>query len=199
MGYVIATSAAHIEMWGRGAVPALANRKMEMKNIIVLLMVATFIAAHAGWPSFERYKSIIERKPFGPEPANFDPEAVPCSKAADSGAGGEMTPEQRTLEEQQLAARVRVSALNVSPSGDVKVGFTDSSAKPLESYYLKVGSSQNGWKVKAADPAAACVTLEKDGLAVTVKLGEMAGGDGVAKGAAQNGVNRHATLRRARM
>ena len=125
---------------------------------------------------FDRYQTIIDRKPFGPEPVNFDPEASPGSATANAMEAGEMTAEQRTAEEQQLAANVRVSILNVSPSGAIKVGFTDSSANPVENYYLAVGASQNGWTVKSADPSAESVTLEKGGVEVTVKLGETVGG-----------------------
>ena len=102
------------------------------------------VAFAEGQP-FERYQTIIDRKPFGPEPVNFDPEAAPGSAtSASAAAEGGMTAEQRTAEEQQLAASVRVSILNVAPSGAVKVGFTDSSANPVENYYLPVGGSQNG-------------------------------------------------------
>lgn len=132
-------------------------------------------AAFAEGQPFSRYQTIIDRKPFGPEPVNFDPEALPGSAAA-SVAGGKMTPEQRTAEERQLAAKVRVSILNVTPVGVVKVGFTDSSVTPNENYYLKVGASQNGWTVKDADPKTESVTLEKDGVEVTLKLGEASGG-----------------------
>lgn len=136
--------------------------------------MAVSVAFAEGQP-FSRYQTIIDRKPFGPEPVNFDPEALPGSAAA-SGAAGEMTPEQRTAEERQLAAKVRVSILNVTPTGAVKVGFTDSSVTPNENYYLKVGASQNGWTVKDADPKTESVTLEKDGVEVTLKLGEASGG-----------------------
>ena len=135
---------------------------------------------------FERYQTVIDRKPFGPEPVNFDPEAAPGSASANAAAAdGEMTEEQRTAEEQQLAASVRVSMINITPAGDVAVGFTDSSANPPENYYLRVGRSQNGWAVKSADPATESVTLEKSGIEVTVKLGETSGGKGAksARGA----------------
>ncbi len=135
-------------------------------------------AAFADAQPFERYQTIIDRKPFGPEPVNFDPEAAPGSASAGVAGNGEMTPEQRSAEAQQLAASVRVSALNVTPSGVVKVGFTDTSAKPNENYYLEVGASQNGWSVKDADPATESVTLVRDGVEVTMKLGETVGGKG---------------------
>ena len=162
-----------------------------VKRFQTLLWIAVACAALADGQPFSRYETIINRKPFGPEPANFDPDAAPGSESAvAAGEDGEMTPEQRSAEEQQLAASVRVSILNVTPAGVVKVGFTDSTAKPPENYYLKVGASQNGWTVKAADPSAESVTLEKGGVEVTVKLGESSGGGGkggkaAAKPAAQ--------------
>lgn len=140
----------------------------------LLLCLAASVALADGQP-FERYQTIIDRKPFGPEPVNFDPEALPGSTAGSAGSE-EMTPAQMSAEAQQIAAKVRVSMLNVTPAGVVKVGFTDSSANPNENYYLAVGASQNGWTVKNADPKAESVTLEKDGVEVTLKIGEATGG-----------------------
>ena len=146
----------------------------------LMLFGAAASVAYAVAQPFERYATIIERKPFGPEPVNFNPEAAPGSPEA-VAAGAVMTEDQRTVEEQQLAARVRVSMINITPAGDVAIGFTDTSVNPAENYYLKVGKSQNGWTVKNADPSAESVTLEKGGVEVTVKLGETSGG-GNAKG-----------------
>lgn len=143
-------------------------------------------AAFAEAQPFNRYQTIIDRKPFGPEPVNFDPDVTPGSAAANAAAaqGEMMTAEQRTAEEQQLAASVRVSILNVTPAGVVKVGFTDTAANPPENYYLAVGSSKDGWTVKNADPdpQKESVTLEKDGVEVTVRLGETSGGKGGGNG-----------------
>ena len=162
-----------------------------VKSYQTLLFALAFFAAFAAGQSFKRYQTIIDRKPFGPEPANFDPEAVPGTASAEGAAeAGEMTLEQRTAEEQNLASKVRVSILNVAPDGTVKVGFTDSSANPPENYYLKVGASQNGWTVKGAEPATESVTLEKDGLEVTMKLGEGSGGKGGSKETAKGGASR---------
>lgn len=152
---------------------------MTLRNTTIILLVAAMLSsvAHSSAQPFERYQTVIDRKPFGPEPVNFDPEAAPGSAAASAAeAAGGMTEEQRTVEEQQLAASVRVSMINVTPSGAVAVGFTDSSANPPENYYLVVGRSQNGWTVKSADPGAESVTLEKGGVDVVVKLGETSGG-----------------------
>lgn len=160
-----------------------------MKNIRTLKFAALALllpAVVAGAEPFSRYETIISRKPFGPEPLNFDPEAAPGSASGGiAGGPGAMTPEQRSAEQQQLAAKVRVSALNVTPSGTVKVGFVDTGANPPATYYIAVGASQNGWHVESADPATEMVKLSKDGVEVEIKLGEASGGKGSA-GAAKN-------------
>ena len=146
------------------------------KSLFVCLVALVAAVGYAVQP-FERYQTVIDRKPFGPEPLNFDPEAAPGSVSANAGGvAGEMTAEQRTAEEQQLAASIRVSMINVTPAGAVAVGFSDTSVNPAENYYLTVGRSQNGWTVKSADPATESVTIEKGGVDVTVKLGETIGG-----------------------
>lgn len=150
--------------------------KVDIKKTFLITFATIVVFVGIGAQPFDRYQTIIDRKPFGPEPVNFDPEAAPGSAAANAAAnGGEMTAEQRTVEEQQLAASVRVSMINLTPSGAIAVGFTDNSVNPAENYYLLVGRSQNGWTVKSADPSTESVTLEKSGVDVTVKLGESTG------------------------
>jgi hypothetical protein len=151
-------------------------------TILFSVSVLPLLSADFENQPFERYRTIIDRKPFGPEPVNFDPESAPGSaRGASQHEGGEMTAEQRTAEEQQLASNVRVSMINVTPSGAVKVGFTDSGVTPPENYYLAVGRTQNGWSVKSADPESESVTLAKGNIEVTVKLGESSGGKAVSK------------------
>ena len=165
---------------------------VEIERVRFAAFAVLIAAAGVAAQPFDRYQTVIDRKPFGPEPVNFDPEAAPGSASANAAGGGEMTEEQRTAEEQQLAASVRVSMINVTPSGAIAVGFTDSSVNPAENYYLTVGRSQNGWTVKSADPATESVTLGKGGVDVTVKLGETSGGKG--KDARTNRANRPMTL-----
>ena len=160
---------------------------MKRVRYLVILALAPFAAWCSGTsedPEFARYRSIIDRMPFGEPPPNFDPTLAPGSAAAaaaaaTAAAAGGMTEEQRTEEEQKLASSVRVSVLNVTPAGRTMVGFTDSSAKPPEHYYLPVGGERDGWSVKSADPATEKVTLAKGELEVTLKLGE--GSTGNAK------------------
>lgn len=134
-------------------------------------------------PRFERYKTIMDRMPFGPEPANFDPDGNNSRGAGGAGNVDEAALEAQLSEEaQRILASVRVSALNVTPSGKVAVGFTDSSQQPAVTYYMKVGESRNGWSVKDADMKAMTVTLEKDGVEATMKLGEGSDGSKGGKG-----------------
>lgn len=168
---------------------------MRKVGQFILAALAPFVALSTDLtadPAFDRYRSIIDRMPFGKPPPNFNPSAPPGSaEAAAAAAAGEgaMTEEQRTEEEQKLAAAVRVSVLNITPAGRTMVGFTDSSAKPPEHYYLPVGGERDGWKVKEADPATEKVTLAKGELEVTLKLGEGSvdgGKDPKKKGAARS-------------
>ena len=125
---------------------------------------------------FERYQSIIDRQPFGPPPPGFDPTQPPGKGGAGGGADGdgEKTEAEISAEEQRLMSSVRVSILNVTPSGAVMAGFTDSTTQPPVNYYLKVGDTSTDaakWTVKDADPAAGTVTLSKDGIDVTLSVG----------------------------
>ena len=177
--------------------------RMKRARYFALVALAPFMAWCADLsadPAFARYRSIIDRMPFGEPPPNFDPTLAPGSAAAaaaaPAAAEGGMTEEQRTEEEQKLASSVRVSVLNVTPAGRTMVGFTDSSTKPPEHYYLPVGGERDGWSVKAADPVAEKVTLAKGEVEVTLKLGE--GSTGNAKDVKQKSNAPHAPLRNLR-
>ncbi len=138
-------------------------------------MVSSEVVSDSG---FDRYQSIIDRQPFGPPPPGFDP-SLPASQAAANGgaaaADGERTEEEISAEEQKMMSSVRVSVLNVTPSGATMVGFTDSTTQPPVNYYLKVGDTSTDsakWTVKSADPGAGTVTLAKDGIDVTLAVGD---------------------------
>ena len=123
---------------------------------------------------FARYQSILDRQPFGPPPPGFDPTQPPGKGGAGGGEEGGKTEAEISAEEQKLMSSVRVSVLNVTPSGAVMAGFTDSTTQPPVNYYLKVGDTSTDaakWTVKDADPAAGTVTLSKDGIDVTLSVG----------------------------
>lgn len=146
-------------------------------------------------PNFERYKTIMDRMPFGREPPGFDPDSPGAGTAGGAGGpgsvGGASEEAAKSEEEQRIIAAVRVSVLNVTPSGKVAVGFTDSSKQPTANYYLKVGESRDGWKVESADPVEQTVKLSHDGVEAELKLGEgSAGGDAKGKPSLLSGKGR---------
>ncbi|MFA7172165.1 MAG: hypothetical protein WC340_01915 [Kiritimatiellia bacterium] len=112
-------------------------------------------------PPFSRYAPILERMPFGALPEKF-------GQTLDSNVD-----KQELLikaEQQKLASRVNMSAVNVTPQGATAIGFTDLSVKPPVSYYLLVGSEAGGWKVNSADYEAETAEIEKDGVSVSLQL-----------------------------
>lgn len=134
-------------------------------------------------PAFERYRTIMDRMPFGREPPGFNPDAPSATAGGVGGADGGAGEVPKSEEEQRIISSVRVSVLNVTPSGKVAVGFTDSSKQPTANYYLKVGESRDGWTVVEADAAEQTVKLSHDGVEAELKLGEGSGGEGKGGGA----------------
>ena len=114
---------------------------------------------------------------FGPLPANFDPTKSPAEVARNGGGKSE---KELSQEQEKVKSAIRFSVINVTPEGDTAIGFTDNSdAKKPVHYYLKVGEARNGWLVKEADAKTATMTIEKDGVEVTLSLGgDSASGDG---------------------
>jgi len=115
-------------------------------------------------PPFDRYQPILDRMPFGAAPA------AAAQTPADQAAAA--TEAEVKAEQQALAKQISMSAVNVTPKGQTAIGFTDRSVNPPANYYLRVGESANGWTVKHADFDDELATLEKDGVAITLKLGE---------------------------
>lgn len=115
-------------------------------------------------PPFARYQPILDRMPFGAAPAAAA--LTPADQAATA------TEAEVKAEQQALAKQISMSAVNVTPKGQTAIGFTDRSVNPPANYYLRVGESANGWTVKHADFDDELATLEKDGVVITLKLGE---------------------------
>lgn len=141
---------------------------------------------------FERFKTILDRMPFGRPPPGFDPDAPGGASA--SGPGGASGVSEDVAEvgemEQQILSSVRVSALNVTPAGVITVGFTDSSVQPPRNYFMEVGEKRGEWTVVEADPdpEKKTVKLSKNGVEATLKLGGSNDAQtGKNSGAASNG------------
>ena len=150
-----------------------------MRATLVHISVFLALAAFAEKQPLDRYQSIIDRQMFGPLPRDFDPDKMP-SEVAKSGLREQ---KELTKEQEELKKAVHFSVLNVRQSGEVEVGSSDLSDKESPThYFLKVGESQNGWKVESADVDAATATLVKDGVVLELSLGDnSAKGGGTAK------------------
>ncbi len=133
-------------------------------------------------PGFERFKTVLDRMPFGRPPPGFNPDAPGgagdgrrgSAEAAEAAAAAEASEV-----EQQIISSVRVSMLNRTADGRVFVGFTDSSVQPAKNYMLELGEKREKceWQVVGADPDNRQVTLSKNGVEATLKIG---GGSGVS-------------------
>lgn len=159
--------------------------------------VAATPAAQA--EGFQRYKSILDRMPFGIPPPGFNPDAPGGSadtpQGAVPGSAEDAAAEAAASEvEQQILSSVTVSMLNRSPDGRIFVGFTDKSIQPPRNYMLMVGEKRDGceWLVVDADPDNGQVKLSKDGVEATLKMGgggdSSSGAKGKAGGAPKNAV-----------
>ena len=115
-------------------------------------------------PPFGHYQPILDRMPFGSLPDNFN--AVPVDPSTLQNEA------QIKAEQQAVAKKINMSAVNVTPDGSTAIGFTDLSTTPPVSYYLRVGEAAGGWSVLSADYDTEIATLEKDAVTVTIKLGK---------------------------
>ena len=151
------------------------------------------LAAVAERQPIDRYQSIIDRQMFGQPPPNFDPTKPPSQVQKGSGDEKELTREQEAIK-----SAIHFSAINVTPAGDVAVGFTDNSdSKMPVHYYLKVGEERNGWKVLEADPVKATMKVAKGDIEVALDLGaNSAKGGGSTARAGVNAAPAFATANR---
>lgn len=133
---------------------------------------------------FERFKTILDRMPFGRPPPGFNPDAPGGAGEGrrDSADVAEAAAAAEASEvEQQIISSVKVSMLNRTGDGRIFVGFTDSSVQPAKNYLLELGEKREKceWQVVGADPDNRQVTLSKGGVEATLKLG---GGGGAPSG-----------------
>ena len=128
------------------------------------LVAGTALAAQQ---PLSRYQSIIDRQMFGAPPTGFDPDKNP-----NEVAGGKNAEKELTKEQEKLQSSIHFSMINITPSGETAVGFTDNSdGKQPVHYYLKVGEKRNGWEVKEADPVRAWMRIAKGDIEVELELG----------------------------
>ena len=168
---------------------------MRSKTAILLAAAASCLCfdAVAERQPIDRYQSIIDRQMFGQPPPNFDPTKPPSQVQKGSGDEKELTREQEAIK-----SAIHFSAINVTPAGDVAVGFTDNSDSKMPiHYYLKVGEERNGWKVLEADPVKATMKVAKGDIEVALDLGaNSAKGGGSTARAGVNAAPAFATANR---
>ena len=114
-------------------------------------------------PPFSHYEPILERMPFGELPQNF---GVTVDHTAEKKAALDK------MEQEKLARKINMSAVNITPQSETAIGFTDLSQKPPVSYYLVVGDESGGWKVNSANYKEETAEIEKDGVIIELKLGK---------------------------
>ena len=145
------------------------------KTAATFLVVLAATLAFGERQPFERYQSILDRQMFGELPPGFDPTKSPAEVARTA----EPSQKELTKEQEKVKSAIHFSVINVTPEGDTAIGFTDNTdPKTPVHYYLKVGEESNGWLVKEADPKEASMTIAKDGIEVSLKLGGDSAKDG---------------------
>ena len=146
----------------------------KFRSTLFVVALCACFAASAERQPVERYQSIIERQMFGQPPPNFDPTVPP--NLVQRGASEE---KELTREQEAVKSSIHFSAINVTPAGEVAVGFTDNSDSKMPiHYYLKVGEVRNGWKVLEADPVKATMKISKGDIEVELDLGANSGKGG---------------------
>ena len=135
---------------------------------VSFLVIMTAVVLRAERQPFSRYQPIVDRQMFGELPSDFDPEKMP-SEVSKSSSKGEA---ELSKEQEQIKSAIRFSSINITPTGETAVGFTDNSdPKVPRHYYLKVGEKRNGWELKEADAVKATMTIAKGDVMVSLSLG----------------------------
>lgn len=149
-----------------------------LELMLICLVAVKAVAEERTLP--ERYRTIIDRQMFGSLPPDFDPEKMPSEVSRSSKREKELT-----REEEKLQSSVHFSVINVAADGTPVVGFTDiSNPKAPVHHYIKAGEERSGWKVLSADMSEKTMTVKKDGVELTLKLGDNSGKHTQGSGAA---------------
>lgn len=153
----------------------------HMKLLFFALVSVIAVEAVAEKQPFERYQPIIDRQMFGELPPDFDPDKMPSEVVRSSKSGKE----ELSKEQEKLQSSVHFSVINIAADGTPVVGFTDNSnPKAPVHHYIKAGAESDRWKVHEVDIAEKSMTIEKDGVKLTLKLGDNSGKTGGGGGEA---------------
>ncbi len=115
---------------------------------VILILPALVLSVAAADTGFDRYKVIVDKRPFGEEPIEAEPVQISLN--------------------QSFARNLRLSMLFEGPDGDVRVGVID--AKNSKSYILGIGETQDGLELVEADLNASEAMLRKENEVALFKL-----------------------------
>lgn len=156
-----------------------------MKHFFTILFALAIGPLLAEKQPLSRYQTIIDRMPFGQPPPGFNAQQMASEVSrTDSASAKELTEEQAELQKS-----VAFSVINADPDdGGTMIGFTDlSDPKVPRHYYMRVGTTRDGWFVKEADLLEKTMTVVKDGVEVTLELGGKSSADSPAADAKGKG------------
>ncbi len=129
---------------------------MRMAFYIVVLLGLVIGQARASVPGFDRYRSILERKPFGdPPPQPVEERSTAVLPPAES-----------------FARHIRLSAVYETQEGDVRVGLVNNQNN--DNFFLSVGESHEGIELVSASFADEEAVLRRGSEMAVVKLTESA-------------------------
>lgn len=138
--------------------------------LIYTVMLASLLAVSEGdqtgysIPDFSRYQPILDRMPFGALPEGFN--------LSGEESAANLIEAKVKAEQEALARKVKMSVINITPSGAVAIGFTDLSVNPPVNHYLKVGTTSGVWQVISADYKNGSAVVEREGISIDLSLPE---------------------------
>ena len=140
------------------------DRKETTFALLAVAMAFAIQRADAATPeqikAFAPYQAIIDRQPFGKPPPPVAVVAPPTKEE-----------QEMAQQEQQLANQIGMSAINNTHDG-IMVGFYDNGVSPAKNYYMAIGETAGEFTLVDASLDDETATIEKNGVTVTLKLGE---------------------------
>jgi len=121
---------------------------MRSRSVILILLGSCALSCMAVDEGFKRYQIIIDKHPFGEEPAEADVVQIPAS--------------------QSFARNMRLSMLYEGPGGDLRAGIIDESKK--KNYILRIGEIEDGLELVEANLDASEAMLRKGQEVALFKL-----------------------------
>ncbi len=117
-------------------------------KITALILLSSSLLIPAAEEGFKRYQIIIDKHPFGEEPAEAETVQIPAN--------------------QSFARHLRLSMLFEGPENDLRAGIVDRSKK--KNYILKIGEIQEGLELIEANLSRSEAMLRKGREMALLKL-----------------------------